>query len=153
MEEARMQLTANFSLIELTSSETAVRKGIDNTPSIEVTSNLRELCANVLQPLRTQYAKPINITSGYRSPKLNKAIGGSASSDHCLGRAADFTVPNEDYQKVFGMLMTMNFDQLIWEFGNDKAPQWIHVSYRAQGNRKQVLRAVKEGGKTKYLPF
>ena len=146
-----MQLTNNFSLIELTSSETAVRKGIDNTPSHEVVLNLKSLCENILQPVRNKYGKSINITSGYRSPKLNKAIGGSSSSDHCFGYAADFTVPFEDYAAVFEILKSYNFDQLIWEFGTSTAPQWIHVSFRPAGNRRQVLKAYKNAiGQTKY---
>lgn len=149
-----MQLTKNFSLIELTSSETAVRKGIDNTPTQVVLQNLKELCDCVLQPLRDEYGKSINITSGYRSPKLNKAIGGSATSDHCYGCAADFTVLKEDYAAVFKILRGYNFDQLIWEFGDDTAPQWIHVSFRLGNNRKQVLRAYKNAiGQTKYKPY
>jgi len=150
-----MQLTKNFSLIELTSSETAARKGLDNTPPHDVIVNLRELCANVLQPLRDQYGKSINITSGYRSPKVNKTIGGSTTSDHCFGNAADFTVDFTDYHKVFSILRTLDFDQLIWEMGTDIAPQWIHVSFRGKGNnRKQVLKAFKNGlGQTKYLPY
>jgi zinc D-Ala-D-Ala carboxypeptidase len=146
-----MQLTKNFSLIELSTSETAVRKGVDNTPTTEVITNLRYLCENVLQPLREKYGKAINITSGYRSPKVNKLIGGSSTSDHCYGRAADFTVPDSDYKEVFEMLKTIEHDQLIWEFGNDISPQWIHVSYRVDGNRNQNLRAVKNKlGQTIY---
>jgi len=143
-----MQLTKNFSLLELTSSETAVRKGIDNTPSEEVISNLKAVCENILQPLRVWYGKPINITSGYRSPKLNKAIGGSTTSDHCQGCAIDFTVPKEDYEKIFQWLReNKEFDQLINEFDF----QWIHVSFRKSGNRKQVLKASKNMlGQTKY---
>ena len=146
-----MNITKNFSLLELTSSETAARKGIDNTPSTEVVANLRYLFENVVQPLRDWYGKPINISSAYRCPALNKAIGGSTTSDHCLGRAVDFTLPKEDYKKVFEHLKTMAFDQLIWEMGNDEAPQWIHVSFRVDGNRKQVLKAHKNVlGQTKY---
>ena len=144
------QLTKNFSLIELTSSETAVRKGIDNTPNQIVIDNLKLACENTIQPLRDWYGKPINITSGYRSPKLNKAIGGSTTSDHCYGNAIDFTLPKEDYQKVFDWLRAnVEFDQLINEFNF----QWIHVSFRMGQNRKQVLKAVKNAiGQTKYLP-
>lgn len=149
-----MELTKNFSLIELTSSETATRKNIDNTPEIPAINNLRLLCAEVMQPLRDFYGKPINITSGYRSPKLNKAIGGSATSDHCFGRAIDFTVPKQDYQMVFNYIRkNLEFDQLIWEFGDVVAPQWIHVSYRKGQNRKQVLKAIKGTFGTKYVPY
>lgn len=150
-----MQLTKNFSLIELTSSETAVRKGIDNTPTQLVVTNLKELCENVMQPLRDWYGKPINITSGYRSPKLNKAIGGSTTSEHCFGQAIDFTLPVEDYKPVFEFIRTkLEYSQLIWEMGNDTAPQWIHVSFRLGNNRKQVLKAYKNAiGQTKYKPY
>ena len=146
-----MQLTKNFSLIELTSSETAVRKGIDNTPTQLVVTNLKELCENVMQPLRDWYGKPINITSGYRSPKLNKAIGGSSTSDHCYGCAIDFTLPKEDYKMVFDWIRTnCEFDQAIDEFNF----QWIHVSFRLGNNRKQVLKAYKNAiGQTKYKPY
>ena len=147
-----MQITENFSLIELTSSETATRKGIDNTPGPAEIHNLRYLLNEVMQPLRSWYGKPINITSGYRSPKLNKAIGGSSTSDHTQGRAIDFTVPKEDYKKVFEYIRTkLLFDQLIWEFGNDDAPNWIHVSYRISNNRRQVLKALKGTFGTKYI--
>ena len=146
-----MNLTKNFSLIELTSSETAVRKGIDNTPSQEVVNNLKYLCENVMQPLRDWYGKPINITSGYRSPKLNKAIGGSTTSDHCLGCAIDFTLPKEDYKEVFEYIKAnLPHDQIINEFNF----QWIHVSFRSSGNRKQSLAAYKNAiGQTKYKPY
>jgi len=149
------QLSVNFSLLELTSSETAARKGIDNTPSVEVISNLKYLCDNVLQPLRVRYGKTINISSGYRSPKLNKAIGGSMTSDHCIGCAADITVPKDDFKRVFEMIRNhLPYDQLIWEMGDDTAPQWIHVSYRVKGNRGQVLRASKNMlGQTRYSNF
>lgn len=150
-----MQLTKNFSLIELTSSETAVRKGIDNTPTQLVVTNLKELCENVMQPLRDWYGKPINITSGYRSPKLNKAIGGSSTSDHCYGCAIDFTLPKEDYKDVHKwILANCNYDQMILEMCTNGYPNWIHVSFRLGNNRKQVLIATKNTfGQTKYLPF
>jgi hypothetical protein len=149
-----MKLSANFSLIELTSSETASRKNIKNEPAQSVIDNLSTLALKVLQPLREAYGKPINITSGFRSVALNKAIGGSANSQHCLGQAADFTVPKEDYLRVFNILKKMEFDQLIWEFGDSVAPQWIHVSFAVHKNRRQVLRA-KKGfmGRTVYEPY
>jgi hypothetical protein len=148
-----MKLSNSFNLIEFTSSETASRRGIDNTPSIAVIENLRLLCENVLQPLRDKYGKSINITSGYRSPKLNKAIGGSSTSQHCFGQAADIQVDKKDYLKVWEILKTLPFDQIIWEFGNESAPDWIHVSFVQGKNRGQKLKAVKNiFGKTQYLP-
>jgi hypothetical protein len=149
-----MQITKNFSLLELTSSETAARKGIDNTPSVEVIANLRHLFENVVQPLRDWYGKPISISSAYRSPRLNKAIGGSSTSDHCEGKAVDFTLPKEDYKKVFEYLKGVDKDQLIVEMCTNGYPQWIHVSFRVSGNRNQVLIATKNVlGQTKYLPY
>jgi hypothetical protein len=148
-----MKLSNSFNLIEFTSSETASRRGIDNTPSIAVIENLRLLCENVLQPLRDKYGKSINITSGYRSPKLNKAIGGSSTSQHCYGQAADIQVDKKDYLKVWEILKTLPFDQIIFEFGTESAPDWIHVSYVQGKNRGQKLKAVKNiFGKTQYLP-
>jgi hypothetical protein len=148
-----MKLSNSFNLIEFTSSETASRRGIDNTPSIAVIENLRLLCENVLQPLRDKYGKSINITSGYRSPKLNKAIGGSSTSQHCFGQAADIQVDRKDYLKVWEILKTLPFDQIIFEFGTESAPDWIHVSFVQGKNRGQKLKAVKNiFGKTDYLP-
>ena len=149
-----MQISKNFNLTELTSSETALRKKIDNTPSEEVVKNLVSLVLNVLQPLRDKYGKPINITSGYRSPKLNSAIGGAKNSQHCLGQAVDFTVPKEDYKEVGAILQTLFVDQMIFEFGNEEAPDWIHVSFRIGNNRNEYLRAYKNSfGQTKYKPL
>jgi hypothetical protein len=149
-----MKISNNFNLTELISSETALRKKIDNTPSDEVVKNLVSLVLNVLQPLRDKYGKPINITSGYRSPKLNSAIGGAKNSQHCLGQAVDFTVPKEDYKEVGAILQTLFVDQLIWEFGNEDAPDWIHVSFRIGNNRNEYLRAYKNSfNQTKYKPL
>lgn len=147
-----VQLTKSFSLLELIASETASRKGISNVPTDEVKQNLLTLCTKVLQPLRDWYDKPIVINSGYRSPQLNKAIGGSTTSQHCKGEAADIAV--KDWKLVFNHIKDhMEFDQLIWEMGDENAPQWIHVSYTKGNNRKQVLRAKKNLiGKTVYSP-
>ena len=143
-----MKLSKNFSLNEFISSETALRRGIDNTPSAEVLANLKALCENIMQPLRDWYGKPINITSGYRSPALNRAIKGAANSDHMRGQAVDFTLPKEDYPKVFDWLRNnVQFTQIIDEFGFS----WIHISYDAKNLKKQALKAVKQNGKTLYL--
>ena len=143
-----MKLSKNFSLNEFISSETALRRGIDNTPSAEVLANLKALCENIMQPLRDWYGKPINITSGYRSPALNRAIKGAANSDHMKGQAVDFTLPKEDYPKVFEWLRNnVNYTQIIDEFGFS----WIHISYDAKNLKKQALKAVKQNGKTLYI--
>lgn len=148
-----MNLSKNFSLSELTKSETAIRKDIDNTPSNEVLSNLTTLCNMVLQKVRDSHGI-VTITSGYRSPELNKAIGGSVTSDHCKGCAADFEVPGLD-NKQLALWIEDNliFKQLILEFYEDGQPNsgWVHCSFEEGENNSQVLRAVKEGKKTVYL--
>lgn len=148
-----MKLSENFTLAELTKSSTATRLGIDNTPDPQQLENLVELCHKVLQPLRDAIG-PIRISSGLRVPALNKAIGGSSTSQHCAinGAAADIDI--EDNKKVFDYIKNnLQFDQLIWEFGNEKQPDWVHVSYHYGHNRGQVLKAIKKDGKTKYVPY
>lgn len=128
-----------FTIRELTASATAARKGIDNTPDNVARANLTSLVANILDPLREAYGKPIIVTSGYRCPKLNKAVGGAAKSQHMKGQAADIrTVSDtvEDNRELFNLIIKLRlpFDQLIDEYGYN----WIHVSY-APANRRQVL--------------
>ena len=148
-----MKLTANFSLAELTKSHTATKKGIKNEPNDTQLSFLVELCENVLQPLRDAIG-PINISSGLRVPELNKAIGGSATSQHCALRGAAADISNPDNKLVFNYIKeNIDFDQLIWEFGNDDQPDWVHVSYHKGHNRKQILKAIKKSGKTTYIQF
>ena len=140
-------------------SETAKRKGINNTPSGEHLENFKKLAENIFEPIREHFAVPIHISSGYRSKELNASIGGASSSQHCQGEAIDIDmdgsssgVSNAD---VFKYIKDhLNFDQLIWEFGSDSNPDWVHVSYESTGKqRKQILKAVKAGGKTSYVPF
>lgn len=129
----------HFTIDELCRSETARSRGIDNTPAEEVRKNLTALVANVLDPLREWYGKPIYVNSGYRCPALNKAVGGVASSQHLTGQAADIDVNDraENRKLMKHIEDNLDFDQLIWENGG----AWIHVSYRADGrNRRQVLR-------------
>lgn len=148
-----MKLSENFTLAELTKSSTAKRLGIENTPDPQQLENLVELCQKVLQPLRDAIG-PIRISSGLRVPALNKAIGGSSTSQHCAinGAAADIDI--DDNKKVFDYIKNnLQFDQLIWEFGNEKQPDWVHVSYHYGHNRGQVLKAIKKDGKTKYVPY
>lgn len=137
-----MKLSDNFYLSEMTKSQTAIRKNIDNEPTTEIIENLRVLAVNVLQPIREHFNMPVTVTSGYRSPKLNKAIGGSKTSQHCKGEAADieiFGVPNGDLA-VF-IRDNLDFDQVILENYKSGQPNsgWVHVSYKSQNNRKQVL--------------
>ena len=148
-----MKLSRNFSLQELTKSDTAIRKSIDNTPSNEVLSNLTTLCDMVLQKVRNSHGV-VTVTSGYRSPELNRAIGGSTTSDHCKGCAADFEVPGLDNKQLAKWIIdNLTFKQLILEFYEDGQPNsgWVHCSFEEGENNNQVLRAVKEGKKTVYL--
>jgi hypothetical protein len=148
-----MRLSKNFSLDELSKSTTAIRLGIDNTPSDIVITNLLELCEHVLQPLRDHIGESIKVSSGYRSPALNKKIGGSKTSQHCFGQAADISCGERTAELFKYIENNLIFDQLIWEFGNDTNPDWVHVSYSTTKNRKQSLRAYKVNGKTIYKPI
>lgn len=127
----------HFTLKELTRSDTAAQKKIDNTPTAEAVKNLTALVDNVLDPLREMYGKPIYISSGYRCPELNKAVGGVSGSQHKTGQAADINQRSrEENARVFKLIEeNLDFDQLLWENGG----QWVHVSFRADGkNRRQV---------------
>ena len=152
-----MQLSENLSLAEVMRSETAKRKGVSNMPTPEHIENFKKLAENIFQPIRKHFAKPIHISSGYRSAALNKAIGGAASSQHCTGEAIDIDMDGTSItnKQVFDYIKEhLNFDQLIWEFGTASNPDWVHVSYESTGKqRKQVLKAVKQGGKTSYVPY
>jgi hypothetical protein len=154
-----MQISKHLSLAEVSRSETAKRKGINNTPSGEHLENFKKLAENIFEPIREHFGVPIHISSGYRSKELNAAVGGSSSSQHCSAEAIDIDMdgsPNGVTNKmVFDFIKdNLNFDQMIWEFGNDTNPDWVHVSYESTGKqRKQILKAVKSGGKTSYIPF
>ena len=152
-----MKLSKNFDLSEFTKSNTASRLGLNNIPNSDHTANLKRLCENVLQPLRDALSHSVSISSGYRGEALNSAIGGSSNSDHCKGMAAD--LDNDKYGRevdntaIFHYIKDyLEFDQLIWEFGNYIKPDWVHVSYRSkEENRKQVLVAYKDdNNKTQY---
>jgi hypothetical protein len=152
-----MQISKHLTLAEVSRSETAKRKGINNTPSGEHLANFKLLAEKIFEPIREHFGVPILISSGYRSKELNSAIGGSLTSQHCQGEAIDVdmdgtTITNA---QVFNYIKdNLNFDQLIWEFGTDKNPDWVHVSYESSGKqRKQILKAIKSGGKTSYIPF
>lgn len=148
-----MKMSTNFTLAEMVSSHTAQRLGIDNSPNDEQVENLKELCEKILQPVRDKFG-PVRITSGLRVPDLNTAIGGSKSSQHCKGEAADINLCSNSCggknADVFNYIKeNLIFDQIIWEFGKD-CPAWVHVSYKYGKNRKQVLEAKKQNGKTVY---
>jgi hypothetical protein len=150
-----MNLSTNFSLHELTKSETALRMGFDNTPDEETTENLRLLCEKVLQPVRDHYGKGVKVNSGYRSPESNSAVGGSKTSDHCKGMAADIEIPGVANADLAQWIMdNLDYTQLILEFYTPGIPDsgWVHVSYDPANLKKQELTATKVAGKTQYLP-
>ena len=150
-----MQLTNNFSLAELVKSETALRHDMDNTPGEVEIENLKRLSEQVLQPVRDHFAKGVKVNSGYRAPEVNAKVGGSRTSDHCKGQAADIEIPgvaNADLAKW--ITENLDFTQVILEFYTPGVPDsgWVHVSYDPQNLKKQVLTATKQNGKTVYLP-
>jgi zinc D-Ala-D-Ala carboxypeptidase len=152
-----MRLSENLSLAEVIRSDSAKRNGISNEPTPEHIENFKKLAENIFQPIREHFGKPIHISSGYRSAALNKKIGGASSSQHCSGEAIDIDMDGTSItnKQVFDFIKQhLNFDQLIWEFGTNANPDWVHVSYESTGKqRKQVLKAVKQGGKTSYIPY
>lgn len=141
-----------FDISIVTKSDTATRRAISEqfNPGPTVIANAKLLYDNVLTRIPEQYA--YIITSWYRCPRLNKAIGGSVNSDHMSGRSIDIDSANNiNNAEIFDFILkNCDFDQLIWEFGNDIDPDWVHISFRSSGNRKQVLRALKVNGKTIY---
>jgi hypothetical protein len=150
-----VNLSANFSLHEMTKSETALRMGFDNTPDDEATENLRALCENVLQKVRDHYGKGVKVNSAYRSPESNAAVGGSKTSDHCKGMAADIEIPGVANADLAQWIMdNLDYTQLILEFYTPGIPDsgWVHVSYDPANLKKQELTATKVAGKTTYLP-
>ena len=152
-----MQLSKNLSLAEVIRSETAKRKGVSNMPTEAHIENFKLLAEKVFQSIRDHFGGPIHISSGYRSAALNKAIGGAASSQHCTGEAIDIDMDGTAITnaEIFNYIKdNLEFDQLIWEFGTDTNPDWVHVSYESTGKqRKQILKAVRKGGATSYVPY
>jgi len=149
-----MNISEHVSLKEATRSNTAKRLGIENMPDNETLITMQITAEHIFEPLRDKFNEPIYISSFYRSPELNKAIGGSTSSQHCKGEAIDI---DDVYSKAsnadfFNYIKNkLEFDQLIWEFGDDENPAWVHVSYSLGKNRMRVLKAIKENGRTKYI--
>lgn len=152
-----MQLSKYITLQEAIKSNTATVLQIQNIPNSEQIANLKLVCTEVFDKVREHFGKPIGITSGFRSAELNKRIGGSKTSQHMEGKALDIDgdilggVSNKD---IFEFIKNnCTFDQLIWEFGSENAPDWVHVSYNKGVNRKQILRAIKSNGKAIYKPY
>jgi hypothetical protein len=154
-----MQLSKHFSLAEFITSESAKRAGIDNMPPADHIENLKKLCENVLEPIRAHFNVPLNISSGYRCKALNRLIGGASNSQHAVGQAADIdmdgTTGGVNNKLVFNYIKdNLKFDQLIAEFGTEKNPDWVHVSFAPDGHqRNQILRGMKVNGKTVYAPY
>lgn len=153
------RVSKHITLAEAIKSQQATRLGIDNNPTQEHLEAMKILAEKIFEPIREMHGKPIAITSFYRSPKLNKKIGGSATSQHCLGEAMDIDADVFDNgitnKQIFDYIKdNLDFDQLISEFGTKEKPDWIHVSYTTKRkNRKQVLRAERVNGKTVYKPY
>jgi hypothetical protein len=149
------QLTKNFSLHELTKSETAARHDMPNEPGSAEIANLVDLAAKVLQPIRDHFQKGVHINSGFRHPDVNAKVGGSRTSDHCKGMAADLEIPGVANAELANWVKdNLEFTQLILEFYTPGIPDsgWVHVSYDPKNLKKQVMTATKKDGKTVYLP-
>jgi len=149
-----MNLTKNFTLAEMVKSDTALRHDMDNTPGEKEIESLKRLAEKVLQPVRDSYQKGVKVNSGYRAPAVNQKVGGSPTSDHCKGQAADIEIPgvaNADLAKW--ITENLDFTQVILEFYTPGVPDsgWVHVSYDPENLKKQVLTATKQDGKTVYL--
>lgn len=148
------KISKHVSYKEATFSQTATRRDIDNTPSEEVLKRMQGVAENIFEPLRAHVGGPIKINSFYRSPLLNTAIGGSKSSQHTRGEAIDIddTLGNMSNKDMFTFIKDeLDFDQIIWEFGDDENPAWVHVSYVSpENNRRRILKASKVNGKTTY---
>ena len=148
------KLSKHVSYKEGVYSTTAKRLGLNNDPTEEHISNMELICEKIFEPLREHVNGPIKINSFYRGPELNKAIGGSSKSQHCHGQAIDIddTYSYASNAEMYKYIKdNLNFDQMIWEFGTDKNPDWVHVSYvNEEVNRNRCLKAYRENGKTKY---
>jgi hypothetical protein len=150
-----MNLTANFTLAEMTKSETALRLGLDNEPNEQQLAALKLLAEKVLQPVRDHFGKGVKVNSALRTLPVNRAIGSGDNSDHVRGQAADIEIPGVANAELAEWIRdNLEFRQLILEFYTPGVPDsgWVHVSYVAEDNKKQVMTAVKRDGKTVYLP-
>tara|TARA_B100000963_G_C22504658_1_gene615445 strand:- start:144 stop:605 length:462 start_codon:yes stop_codon:yes gene_type:complete len=149
------KISKNISYKEGVYSITADRLGLENKPNEEQLANMKTIAEKIFQPLREWVGAPIKINSFFRSPELNKAIGGSTKSQHCHGQAIDIddTFGHATNAVMFKWIKeNINFDQMIWEFGDDKNPNWVHISYVSpEDNRNRCLKAYRENGKTKYM--
>jgi len=153
-----MKISKHLTLEECTRSETADRLGIvNNNPNQSIIENMQLLAEKVFEPIREHFKTPIYVSSMYRGLNLNQAIKGSITSQHCSGQAMDIDMDSKGKptnKDIFDFIKkNLEWDQMIWEFGNDKQPDWVHVSYTSGKNRKQILKAKKINGKTTYENF
>lgn len=151
-----MEISKHITYREATRSNTAIKRGIKNQPNEKQLAAMVLLAEKVFEPVRVYFGKPIRINSFFRSAKLNTIIGGSGRSQHCKGEAVDLDGLNGlTNSEIFHYIKdNLEFDQMIWEFGTSKEPDWVHVSYtNAKPNRKQVLKASRKGGRTVYEIF
>jgi len=149
-----MNLTKNFTLEEMIKSETALRHGMDNNPGEKEIGNLKVLCEKVLQPVRDHFGKGVKVNSGFRHPDVNAKVGGSRTSDHTRGQASDIEIPGVPNAELAEWIRdNLEYRQLILEFYTPGVPDsgWVHVSYVAEDNKKEVLTATRKDGKTVYL--
>jgi hypothetical protein len=148
-------ISQHISEKEATKSITAMRLGLANTPDGNILTNMKSIAENIFEPLRKWVGGPIKINSFYRSETLNKAIGGSSKSQHCEGKAMDIDdiYGHKTNAEMFHYIKeNLNFDQMIWEFGDSTNPDWVHISYVSDSvNRNRILKAVRDKGKTKYI--
>jgi zinc D-Ala-D-Ala carboxypeptidase len=149
-----MNLTKNFTLEEMTKSETALRHDLENTPGEQEISSMKLLAEKVLQPVRDHFGKGVKVNSGFRNQDVNQKVGGSRNSDHTRGQACDIEIPGIPNAELAEWIKdNLEFNQLILEFYTPGVPDsgWVHVSYIPEDNKKQVLTATKKDGKTVYL--
>jgi hypothetical protein len=149
-----MQLTNNFTLAEMVKSDTALRHDMDNTPGETEIENLKRLCEQILQPIREHFKTGVKVNSGFRHPEVNAKVGGSKTSDHCKGQAADIEIPGIPNADLAAWIMdNLTYTQLILEFYTPGVPDsgWVHVSYDPANLKKEILTATKQNGKTVYL--
>ena len=153
------KISEHLDLAEVIRSEQAKRAGIDNTPTAEHIENFKKLAENIFEPIRNNFRVPIHISSGYRSEALNKAIGGSKTSQHSRGEAIDVDMDGSSNGVTNKMVFdyaykNLNYDQLIFEYGTEENPDWVHVSYSSSGvQRKQALKCTRVNGQPHYEPY
>ena len=152
------KISKHITYKEATKSDTAIRKGINNSPTPEIIERMQLVAEKVFEPIREHFRVPIFINSFYRSITLNHAIGGSSSSQHCTGEAIDMDT-RDRYDGINNTDLflyiknNLEFDQLIWEYGTEIEPDWVHVSYKSENNRNSIIKAMRRDGKTIYVPY